>query len=64
MATSYNFAVSTADRGCLDFDVRSDSAKLVSELLQDDMDKYDVYFNDAGFHSMCMHTFSPSTSPH
>lgn len=52
MATAYNIQVSpTEDVGIFNMNPRADSARKVSDLLQEDMQKHDIYFNDKGFHS-------------
>ncbi|KAI5306254.1 hypothetical protein KEM56_001686 [Ascosphaera pollenicola] len=56
MATAYKIHVSpTEDVGVFNLTPREDSAQKVSELLQEDMQKHDIYFNDKGFHNHIVH---------
>lgn len=50
-ATRINLFPAT-DSGVFSAGVREDTARLTSSLLQDDMEKHHVFFNDQGFHSM------------
>ncbi|OQD88380.1 hypothetical protein PENANT_c004G00381 [Penicillium antarcticum] len=43
--------VPATDSGVFNAGVREDTARVTSELLQDDMEKHHVFFNDMGFHS-------------
>lgn len=53
MATATKIHLSpTADSGIYSSNVREDSARTASEILQEDMAKHHVFFNDSGFHSM------------
>ncbi|KZZ89241.1 hypothetical protein AAP_04388 [Ascosphaera apis ARSEF 7405] len=68
MATAYNIQVSpTEDVGIFNMNPRADSARKVSKLLQEDMQKHDIYFNDKGFHNHIVHhlltIFSLGASP-
>ncbi|KAI5283812.1 hypothetical protein KEM54_001822 [Ascosphaera aggregata] len=51
MATAYKIQVTPGEyAGSLKTGPRADSAQIVSQLLQDDMQRHDIYFNDKGFH--------------
>jgi hypothetical protein len=50
-ATRINLVPAT-DAGVFSAGVREDTARVASSLLQDDMEKHHVFFNDQGFHSM------------
>ncbi|CAI7624817.1 unnamed protein product [Penicillium bialowiezense] len=53
MATATKIHLSpTADSGIFSSNVREDAARTASEILQEDMAKHHVFFNDQGFHSM------------
>jgi UDP-N-acetyl-D-mannosaminuronic acid transferase (WecB/TagA/CpsF family) len=52
MATATTVKLSTADTGVFSAGVRADSAEVASEVLQDDLQKHHIYFNQEGFHSM------------
>lgn len=50
------------DTGVWSTGVTEDSAQTASEVLQEDLEKHHVYFNDMGFHSKSnMHYHSPRT---
>lgn len=50
MATARRIQLSTSDSGIFSSGVREDSAQVASELLQEDLEKHHVYFNNMGFH--------------
>jgi sulfur relay (sulfurtransferase) complex TusBCD TusD component (DsrE family) len=53
MATATNIHLSPAtDSGIYSSNVREDAARTASEVLQEDMEKHHVFFNEEGFHSM------------
>lgn len=56
MATARRIQLSTSDCGVFSSGVREDSAQVASELLQEDLEKHHVYFNNMGFHGKC-HVF-------
>ncbi|KAJ5318023.1 hypothetical protein N7508_002531 [Penicillium antarcticum] len=47
--------VPATDSGVFNAGVREDTARVTSELLQDDMEKHHVFFNDMGFHNHIPH---------
>lgn len=51
MATPKNVHLTTSDSGVYSARVRDDAAKTASEVLQDDMERHHVFFNDQHFHS-------------
>jgi hypothetical protein len=51
MATARNIELSTSDSGIYSAGVREDAARAASEVLQDDLEKHHIYFNNMGFHS-------------
>ncbi|KAJ6070795.1 hypothetical protein N7467_012114 [Penicillium canescens] len=53
-ATRINLSPAT-DSGVFSAGVREDTARLTSSLLQDDMEKHHVFFNDQGFHNHIPH---------
>ncbi|CAG7923159.1 unnamed protein product [Penicillium olsonii] len=56
MATATHIQLSpTTDSGIYSSNVREDSARTASELLQEDMAKHHVFFNDQGFHNHIPH---------
>ncbi|EAW14773.1 questin oxidase family protein [Aspergillus clavatus NRRL 1] len=55
MATARNVQLSTSDTGVFSVGVREDSARAASEVLQDDLEKHHVFFNDIGFHNHIVH---------
>lgn len=57
MATPTKINISTSDRGVFSSNIEPDSASKVSHLLQKDMEKHNIYFNDEGFHSTTSLTF-------
>lgn len=68
MATATHVKVSTDDTGILGLRQNADSAKKVSETLQADLERYHIFFNAKGFHSMCgslnlQLNFSPESCP-
>jgi hypothetical protein len=55
MATATTIKLSLADAGVFSSGAREDSAKLASELLQEDMRTHHIFFNKTRFHSeLCM----------
>ncbi|KAL5355335.1 hypothetical protein BJX96DRAFT_47701 [Aspergillus floccosus] len=55
MATPTRIQLSPSDTGVYSLDVREDSAQVASKLLQENMKKHHVYFNDKGFHNHIVH---------
>ncbi|PYI12246.1 hypA-like protein [Aspergillus sclerotiicarbonarius CBS 121057] len=55
MATARNIRLSQADDGIVSHNVREDSARVASEVLQDDMETHHVFFNQMGFHNHIPH---------
>ncbi|KAK9321318.1 hypothetical protein V1517DRAFT_326703 [Lipomyces orientalis] len=55
MAKSTLIALSTADAGVFSSGVRADSAQAASEVLQENMENYHIFFNDQGFHNHIVH---------
>ncbi|GES65729.1 hypA-like protein [Aspergillus terreus] len=55
MATATRIQLSPSDTGVYSFGVREDSARVASELLQKNMEKHHIYFNDRGFHNHIVH---------
>ncbi|PYH96124.1 hypothetical protein BO71DRAFT_482315 [Aspergillus ellipticus CBS 707.79] len=55
MATARKVHLSLADSGVVSHKIREDSARTTSEVLQDDMEKHHVFFNDSGFHNHIPH---------
>lgn len=52
MATATRIHLSPmTDSGIYSFNVREDSAQTASQILQEDMEKHHVFFNNQGFHS-------------
>ena len=61
-ATARNIHLSGTEKGIVfPHHVREDSARAVSEVLQEDMDTHHVFFNQMGFHSKFLSP--PSSSP-
>jgi hypothetical protein len=59
MATATKIDLSpVTDSGIYSSNVREDTARTASEILQDDMATHHVFFNDQHFHSMCFHAKS------
>lgn len=57
MATAKKIQLSPqTDTGVWSTGVTEDSAKIASEVLQEDLEKHHVYFNDMGFHSKSTNT--------
>lgn len=56
MATAKKVHLTTSDTGVYSTKLREDAARTASELLQDDMEKHHVFFNDMHFHSMSFST--------
>ena len=53
MATATKIHLSpVTDSGIYSSNVREDAARTASEVLQEDMAKHHVFFNEQGFHSM------------
>lgn len=51
MATPRIVRVTTSDSGVYSAGPKEDAAKTASELLQDDLERHHVFFNDMHFHS-------------
>lgn len=51
MATAKKIQLSTANRGIFSVELREDSARAASEVLQEDLEEHHVFFNESGFHS-------------
>ena len=47
--------LTTSDTGAFSAGVREDTARTASEVLQDDLEKHHVFFNNMGFHSTPSH---------
>lgn len=56
MATARKVLLTTSDSGVYSAKPREDAARTASEVLQDDMERHHVFFNDMHFHSV----FGPS----
>lgn len=52
MATARKIELSTSDSGVYSTGVKEDAARAASEVLQENLEKHHIYFNDSGFHSM------------
>ncbi|OAX81912.1 hypothetical protein ACJ72_03745 [Emergomyces africanus] len=67
MATATHIEVSTNDTGILGLSQSAGSAKKASETLQADMERYNIFFNDKGFHNHLAHhiltTYALGASP-
>ncbi|PWY79642.1 hypA-like protein [Aspergillus heteromorphus CBS 117.55] len=55
MATAKKVRLSVADSGVFSHGIREDTARTASDLLQEDMEKHHVFFNDSGFHNHIPH---------
>ncbi|CRG87360.1 hypothetical protein PISL3812_04377 [Talaromyces islandicus] len=55
MATATTIKLSLADAGVFSSGAREDSAKLASELLQEDMQVHHIFFNKSRFHNHIVH---------
>ncbi|KAJ5908561.1 hypothetical protein N7495_001243 [Penicillium taxi] len=56
MATATKILLSpVADTGIYSSGVREDTAEFTSKILQEDMEKHHVFFNDLGFHNHILH---------
>ncbi|RJE19326.1 hypA-like protein [Aspergillus sclerotialis] len=55
MATARKVHLTTSDTGVYSTKPREDAAKTASELLQDDMERHHVFFNDMHFHNHIVH---------
>ncbi|GIC90050.1 questin oxidase family protein [Aspergillus udagawae] len=55
MATAKKIQLSTANSGIFSVELREDSARAASEVLQDDLEKHHVFFNESGFHNHIVH---------
>ncbi|KAE8392633.1 hypothetical protein BDV23DRAFT_150778 [Aspergillus alliaceus] len=55
MATARKIELSTSDSGVLSAGAREDSARAASKILQDNLEKNHIYFNDSGFHNHIVH---------
>jgi hypothetical protein len=51
MATAKKIQLSTANTGIYSVELREDSARAASEVLQEDLEKHHMFFNESGFHS-------------
>jgi hypothetical protein len=51
MATARKIQLSTANSGIFSMELREDSARAASEVLQEDLEKHHMFFNESGFHS-------------
>lgn len=64
MATATNIQLSlVTDAGIYSAGEREDGARAASEILQEDLAKHHVFFNDEGFHSMRKHQLLALNSP-
>lgn len=58
MATAKKiFLSSMTDTGVWSTGITDDSARMASEVLQEDLEKHHVYFNNMGFHSTSSHLY-------
>lgn len=58
MATAKKiFLSSMTDTGVWSAGITDDSARMASEVLQEDLEKHHVYFNNMGFHSTSSHLY-------
>ncbi|THC92268.1 hypothetical protein EYZ11_008250 [Aspergillus tanneri] len=55
MATARKILLSPSDSGVFSSGIREDSARTANEVLQEDLEKHHVYFNDMGFHNHIVH---------
>ncbi|KAF5867126.1 hypothetical protein ETB97_004046 [Aspergillus alliaceus] len=55
MATARKIELSTSDSGVLSAGAREESARAASKILQDNLEKNHIYFNDSGFHNHIVH---------
>ncbi|GMG14408.1 unnamed protein product [Aspergillus oryzae var. brunneus] len=55
MATARKIELSTSDSGVYSAGVREDAARAASEVLQENLEKHHIYFNDSGFHNHIVH---------
>lgn len=55
MANATKIKVSTSDAGVFSVGPSAESAKKASEVLQEDLEKHHIFFNNIGFHSMCVY---------
>lgn len=55
MATATTIKLSLADAGVFSSGAREDSAKIASELLQEDMRVHHIFFNKSRFHSKAIY---------
>ena len=54
MATATMVKVSTSDAGVFNVGPTAQSAQKATEVLQEDLEKHHIFFNNLGFHSMCV----------
>jgi hypothetical protein len=54
MAGATEVKVSTDDAGVFSVGPGAESAQKATEVLQEDLEKHHIFFNDMGFHSMCL----------
>jgi hypothetical protein len=52
MATTRKINITPADTGVLGKSLKPESALKATQLLQEDMEKHHIFFNNEGFHSM------------
>ncbi|OGM44780.1 hypA-like protein [Aspergillus bombycis] len=55
MATARKIELSTSDSGVYSTGVREDAARAASQVLQENLEKHHMYFNDSGFHNHIVH---------
>ncbi|KAE8355767.1 hypothetical protein BDV28DRAFT_128338 [Aspergillus coremiiformis] len=55
MATARKIELSTSNPGIFSVGAREDAARVAGEVLQDNLEKYHIYFNDSGFHNHIVH---------
>ncbi|KAK9546256.1 hypothetical protein V6Z88_009217 [Aspergillus fumigatus] len=55
MATVRKIQLSTANPGIFNVELREDSARAASEVLQEDLEKHHMFFNKSGFHNHIVH---------
>ncbi|KAB8258730.1 hypothetical protein BDV32DRAFT_125450 [Aspergillus pseudonomiae] len=55
MATARKIELSTSNSGIYSTGVREDAARAASQVLQENLEKHHIYFNDSGFHNHIVH---------
>ncbi|KAL4894512.1 hypothetical protein BDV59DRAFT_200854 [Aspergillus ambiguus] len=55
MATATRIQLSPSDTGVYSSNVREDSARVASDILQENIERHHIYFNDKGFHNHIVH---------